>query len=49
MGHGITQTAAQAGLQVVAVDMNEQPLQKGMQAIQKSVEKLTQKQVFYIF
>jgi 3-hydroxyacyl-CoA dehydrogenase len=35
MGHGIAQLAAQAGCQVVLVDVSEQELQKGWAKIQK--------------
>lgn len=45
MGHGIAQQAAQGGYQVVAVDMNETTLKKGMERIEKSTEKLLSKQV----
>ncbi|GAB9470374.1 hypothetical protein Gpo141_00007621 [Globisporangium polare] len=40
MGHGIAQTAAQAGFQVVALDMNQQGLDAGMKRIEGSLAKI---------
>ncbi|TYZ65716.1 hypothetical protein PybrP1_007394 [[Pythium] brassicae (nom. inval.)] len=40
MGHGIAQTAAQAGFQVVALDMHEAGLEAGMKRIEGSLAKL---------
>ena len=40
MGHGIAQTAALKGFDVVAVDANPQSLESGMKRIQSSLDKL---------
>ena len=45
MGHGIAQTAAQAGFQVIAVDANEKGLANGMGMIEKSLKKVISKKV----
>lgn len=45
MGHGIAQSAATAGYDVVAVDMNDQALDTGMQRIEKSMQKMLNKSV----
>lgn len=45
MGHGIAQTAAQAGFQVVALDMNQQGLDAGMKRIEGSLAKLVGRSV----
>ncbi len=43
MGNGIAQVAAQAGYDVIAQDISEAVLEKGMKAIEWSVEKLVSK------
>jgi 3-hydroxybutyryl-CoA dehydrogenase len=43
MGHGIAQVAAQAGLSVVLVDVSPQALERGVAAIDKSLERLAAK------
>ena len=43
MGNGIVQVAAQAGYEVIAQDVDEKALNKGMEAIDWSVEKLISK------
>ncbi|TDH65595.1 hypothetical protein CCR75_004945 [Bremia lactucae] len=45
MGHGIAQTAASKGFDVVAVDANPQSLESGMKRIQSSLHKLLTRQV----
>jgi 3-hydroxyacyl-CoA dehydrogenase len=45
MGHGIVQIAAQGGAQVVAVETEQAFLDKGLERIEKSVQKLAQKLV----
>lgn len=45
MGHGIAQTAAAAGFQVVAVDANEKGLEVGMKRIQDSLGKIQSRAV----
>lgn len=45
MGHGIVQVAAQGGCQVVAVETQQEFLDKGLGRIEKSVKKLAQKSV----
>ena len=45
MGHGIVQVAAQAGLQVVALESAQDFLDKGLGRIRKSVDKLAAKAV----
>jgi len=43
MGNGIVQVTAQAGYQVVMRDINDDVLAKGMQKIEKSLSRLTEK------
>ena len=43
MGHGIAQVAAQAGLDVVLVDVSPQALERGMAGIAKSLDRLVAK------
>ena len=43
MGNGIAQVAAQAGLPVVMLDINEAAIQRGMKAIAGSLERLVKK------
>lgn len=43
MGSGIAQVAAQAGYEVILYDINEESLQKGQQAIEQSLQLLTDK------
>ena len=43
MGNGIAQTAAAAGLNVVLMEVAEQPLQRGMSTITKSLDKFVEK------
>ena len=45
MGHGIVQVAAQGGCEVVAVETQQEFLDKGLGRIEKSVKKLAQKAV----
>lgn len=45
MGHGIAQVAASNGFKVVAIDVNETSLKKGVSAIESSVSKLAKKMV----
>lgn len=45
MGHGIAQTAASAGFQVVALDMNQQGLDVGMKRIADSLGKIQARNV----
>lgn len=45
MGHGIAQMAAVSGYKVVAVDIDKSQLQKGIQAIEKSIKKVADKNV----
>jgi 3-hydroxyacyl-CoA dehydrogenase len=45
MGHGIVQVAAQGGCEVVAVETQQEFLDKGLGRIEKSVQKLAQKAV----
>jgi 3-hydroxyacyl-CoA dehydrogenase len=45
MGHGIVQVAAQAGLDVVAVEAEKSFLDKGLARVEKSLEKLAAKAV----
>lgn len=45
MGNGIAQTAAVAGYQVTMMDIAQEPLDKGMAAIAKSLNKLAEKGV----
>eukprot|EP00992_Anisonema_acinus_P015451 TRINITY_DN9756_c0_g1_i1.p1 TRINITY_DN9756_c0_g1~~TRINITY_DN9756_c0_g1_i1.p1 ORF type:complete len:310 (+),score=77.33 TRINITY_DN9756_c0_g1_i1:62-991(+) len=45
MGHGIAQMAAASGFSVVAVDIDKAQLEKGISAINKSVQKLAEKDV----
>lgn len=45
MGHGIVQVAAQAGFEVVAVETQQDFLDKGLGRIEKSLAKLAQKSV----
>jgi 3-hydroxyacyl-CoA dehydrogenase len=45
MGHGIVQVAAQGGCEVVAVETQQEFLDKGLGRIEKSVNKLAQKAV----
>jgi len=45
MGHGIVQVAAQGGCEVVALETEQAFLDKGLARIQKSVNKLAEKQV----
>ena len=45
MGHGIVQVAAQAGLEVVAVEAEDSFLEKGLGRIRKSLDKLASKAV----
>ncbi|KAF0689040.1 Aste57867_19455 [Aphanomyces stellatus] len=45
MGHGIAQTAAAAGYDVVAVDMNQKGLDAGLKRIEGSLEKIHARQV----
>ena len=45
MGHGIVQVAAQGGCEVLAFEVDQQALDKGMARIEKSVSKLAQKAV----
>lgn len=45
MGHGIAQVAAQGGCEVVVVEAEQGFLDKGLGRIQKSLEKLAEKQV----
>ncbi|KAJ0409492.1 hypothetical protein P43SY_002382 [Pythium insidiosum] len=45
MGHGIAQTAAQAGFQVVALDMNQKGLDAGMKRIESSLSKIQARNV----
>lgn len=45
MGHGIVQVAAQAGFEVVAVEMQQDALDKGLARIEKSLAKLAEKSV----
>eukprot|EP01006_Ploeotia_vitrea_P019873 TRINITY_DN52123_c0_g1_i1.p2 TRINITY_DN52123_c0_g1~~TRINITY_DN52123_c0_g1_i1.p2 ORF type:complete len:315 (-),score=54.16 TRINITY_DN52123_c0_g1_i1:1807-2751(-) len=44
MGHGIVQTAAAAGFDVVAIDSNSKAVDGGMSRITKSVSKIVEKQ-----
>ncbi|NUM59463.1 MAG: 3-hydroxybutyryl-CoA dehydrogenase [Bdellovibrionaceae bacterium] len=43
MGNGITQVAAAAGFSVIMMDVSEKALEKGLQTIKNSTDKLTQK------
>lgn len=43
MGHGIVQTAAQSGYDVVAVDMNQEAVDHGLDSVSKSVDKIFSK------
>src|SRR5688500_9802914 len=43
MGHGIAQVAAQAGLDVVLVDVSPQARERGMAGIAKSLDRLVAK------
>jgi 3-hydroxyacyl-CoA dehydrogenase len=45
MGHGIAQTAASSGFQVVALDMNEKGLEAGMKRIESSLGKIQARSV----
>lgn len=45
MGHGIVQVAAQGGHQVVACELDQDALDKGMQRIERSLDKLAKKSV----
>eukprot|EP01004_Peranema_trichophorum_P005867 NODE_4709_length_1126_cov_110.424726_g4176_i0.p1 GENE.NODE_4709_length_1126_cov_110.424726_g4176_i0~~NODE_4709_length_1126_cov_110.424726_g4176_i0.p1 ORF type:complete len:309 (-),score=69.62 NODE_4709_length_1126_cov_110.424726_g4176_i0:130-1056(-) len=45
MGHGLAQMAAQAGIKVTAVDIDQAQLSKGMSAIESSLKKILEKQV----
>jgi hypothetical protein len=45
MGHGIAQTAAEKGLEVVAVDLEERFIDSGMRRIEDSVRKMASKAV----
>ena len=45
MGHGIVQIAAQGGFDVVAFEVAEEPLKKGLLRVEKSLEKLASKSV----
>ncbi|MCE9594585.1 MAG: 3-hydroxybutyryl-CoA dehydrogenase [Planctomycetes bacterium] len=45
MGHGIVQVAAQGGVQVVALEMEQRFLDSGLARIDKSLAKLAEKQV----
>jgi 3-hydroxyacyl-CoA dehydrogenase len=45
MGHGIAQTAAEKGYEVVAVDANPAQVEKGMGAIQQSLNKIASRAV----
>jgi len=44
MGNGIAQTAASAGFDVVLMEVADEPLQRGMKTIAKSLEKFVEKQ-----
>ena len=44
MGNGIAQVAAQSGLQVVMLDVNEAALERGMKAIGSSLDRLVKKE-----
>lgn len=43
MGSGITQVCAQAGIQVFLFDINQEAVDKGLEDIAWSIEKLIQK------
>lgn len=45
MGHGIAQTAAAAGYEVIAMDQSEKAVQNGMHHISKSLSKIMEKSV----
>lgn len=45
LGHGIAQTAAEAGYKVVLCDTNDKAIEKGLGMIQQSLKKLAEKQV----
>ena len=45
MGAGIAQVAAQAGYEVILVDLKEDFVQKGLATIDKSLSKLVEKKV----
>jgi len=45
MGHGIAQTAATAGYEVVALDMNDSALSSGLKRIEGSLDKLHARRV----
>ncbi len=45
MGHGIAQTAATAGYEVVALDMNDKALAAGLKRIEGSLEKIHARKV----
>jgi len=44
MGNGIAQTAASAGFDVVLMEVADEPLQRGMKTIAKSLDKFVEKQ-----
>ena len=45
MGNGIAQVCAVAGLDVVMVDINETAVQRGLDQISKSLDRLVKKEV----
>ncbi len=45
MGHGIAQVAAQGGFDVIAFEVGQEPLDKGLARIEKSLAKLASKAV----
>ena len=45
MGHGVAQITAQAGYQVLAIETNQEAIDKGMKRIEGSLAKVLSKDV----
>ena len=45
MGHGVAQITAQAGYQVLAIETNQEAIDKGMKRIEDSLAKVLSKDV----
>ena len=46
MGNGIAQVCAVAGLDVVMVDINDAAVERGLNQIRKSLDRLVKKEIF---